>query len=178
MYEQRDTFVPRKHHADYRDRGNWGTTKTRNVHVRKVVYGFNNIFNQMKILKGNNVVISFGLTLLNAALLIDIFILTWHCWINYCERKMNRQYFRLFEVSAIWNCRYIFFRDTNHYHTYLSWQRYMYYILKFNVASKPLNCKSLEGAINVKQRESTMSSTGGTRWREKHTLISIQTSSF
>ena len=79
MYKQRDTFVPRKHHADYRDRGNWGTTKTKNVHVQKGVYGFNNIFNQMKILKRNNVVISFGLTLLNAALLIDIFILTWHC---------------------------------------------------------------------------------------------------
>ena len=32
MYEQRDTSVPRKHNADYVDRGNWGTTKTRNIH--------------------------------------------------------------------------------------------------------------------------------------------------
>ena len=33
MYEQRDTFVPRKHHADYGYRGyNWGTSKTRNIH--------------------------------------------------------------------------------------------------------------------------------------------------
>ena len=39
MYEQRDTSVPRKHHADYRDRSNWGTTKTRKVHG--VVYSFN-----------------------------------------------------------------------------------------------------------------------------------------
>ena len=31
MYEQRDTSVPIKHHADYRDKGNWGTTKTRNI---------------------------------------------------------------------------------------------------------------------------------------------------
>ena len=42
MYEQRDTFVPRKHHADYRDRGNWGTTKTRNV--PRVVYIFKHEF--------------------------------------------------------------------------------------------------------------------------------------
>ena len=39
MYEQRDTSVPRKHHADYRDRGNWDTTKTQNVHI--MVYSFN-----------------------------------------------------------------------------------------------------------------------------------------
>ena len=35
MHEQRDTSVPRKHHPDYRDRSNWGTTKSR------VVYSFN-----------------------------------------------------------------------------------------------------------------------------------------
>ena len=39
MYEQRDTSVPRKHQADYRDGGNWGTNKTRNIH--RVVYNFN-----------------------------------------------------------------------------------------------------------------------------------------
>ena len=39
MYEQRDTPVPRKHHAESSDRGNWGTTKTRNIH--RVVYTFN-----------------------------------------------------------------------------------------------------------------------------------------
>ena len=38
MYEQHDTSVPTKHHADYRDRGNWGTTNTRNIH--RVVYSF------------------------------------------------------------------------------------------------------------------------------------------
>ena len=38
MYEQRDIFVPRKHHTGYRDRGNWGTTKTRNI--QRVVYSF------------------------------------------------------------------------------------------------------------------------------------------
>ena len=38
MYEQRDTSVPRKHHADYRDEGSWGTTKTGNKH--RVVYSF------------------------------------------------------------------------------------------------------------------------------------------
>ena len=32
VHELRDTSVPRKHRAAYRDRGNWGTTKTRNVH--------------------------------------------------------------------------------------------------------------------------------------------------
>ena len=32
MYKQRDTYVPRKHHVGYRDRGNWGTSKTRNIH--------------------------------------------------------------------------------------------------------------------------------------------------
>ena len=33
MYEQRDaSVVPRKHQADYSARGNWGTTKTRNIH--------------------------------------------------------------------------------------------------------------------------------------------------
>ena len=31
MYEQRDKSVPRKLHADYRDRRNWGITKTRNI---------------------------------------------------------------------------------------------------------------------------------------------------
>ena len=25
VYEQRDTSVPRMHHADYRDKGNWGS---------------------------------------------------------------------------------------------------------------------------------------------------------
>ena len=39
VYEQRDTSVPRKHRADYRDRDNWGTTRTRNIH--RVVYSFN-----------------------------------------------------------------------------------------------------------------------------------------
>ena len=39
VYKKRDKFLPRKHHADYRDRGNWGTTKTRNINV--VVHGFN-----------------------------------------------------------------------------------------------------------------------------------------
>ena len=39
MCEQRDTSVPRKHHAGYRERGNWGTTKTINIH--RVVYSFN-----------------------------------------------------------------------------------------------------------------------------------------
>ena len=39
MYEQRDTSVPRKHHADHRDRGNWSTAKTRHIH--RVVYSFN-----------------------------------------------------------------------------------------------------------------------------------------
>ena len=39
MYEQPDTSVPRKHHADDRDRGNWGTPKTMNVH--KVIYSLN-----------------------------------------------------------------------------------------------------------------------------------------
>ena len=34
MYKQRDTSVPRKHPADYRDRGNCGTTKTRNIHIQ------------------------------------------------------------------------------------------------------------------------------------------------
>ena len=38
MCEQRDTSVPRKHQVDYRDRGNWGTTKTKNV--QRVVYSF------------------------------------------------------------------------------------------------------------------------------------------
>ena len=38
MYEQRDTSVPRKHQADYTDRGNRGATKIRNTH--RVVYGF------------------------------------------------------------------------------------------------------------------------------------------
>ena len=28
MYEQQDTSVHRKHHADYRDKGKWDTTKT------------------------------------------------------------------------------------------------------------------------------------------------------
>ena len=41
MCEQWDTSVPRKHHADHRDRGNWGTTKTENK--RRVFYSFNNI---------------------------------------------------------------------------------------------------------------------------------------
>ena len=36
--EQRDTSVPRIHHADYRDRDNWGTAKNRNIH--RVVYSF------------------------------------------------------------------------------------------------------------------------------------------
>ena len=36
MYEQRDTYVPIKHQADYRDRGNWGTTKNRNIN--RMVY--------------------------------------------------------------------------------------------------------------------------------------------
>ena len=39
MYEQWDTCVHRKHYADYRDRGNWGTTETRNIHG--MVYSFN-----------------------------------------------------------------------------------------------------------------------------------------
>ena len=33
MYDQRDTPVPKKHHADYRDKGNWGTTKTRKIYT-------------------------------------------------------------------------------------------------------------------------------------------------
>ena len=33
MYEQRDTSVPRKDHDNYRDRGDWGTTKIRNIHI-------------------------------------------------------------------------------------------------------------------------------------------------
>ena len=49
MYENWDTCVPRKHHADYRDRGNWGTSKTRNV--KRVVYRFNYII--MKVLHKN-----------------------------------------------------------------------------------------------------------------------------
>ena len=40
MYEQWDTSVPKKHHADYSDRGNLGTAKTRNIH--RVVYSFKN----------------------------------------------------------------------------------------------------------------------------------------
>ena len=40
MYEQRDTSVPRKHHAVCRDRGNWGPAKTINIH--KEVCTFNN----------------------------------------------------------------------------------------------------------------------------------------
>ena len=36
MCEQRDTPVPRKHHADYSDRDHWGTTK--NIH--RVVCAF------------------------------------------------------------------------------------------------------------------------------------------
>ena len=39
MYEQRETSAPRKHHVDYRDRGNFCTAKTRNVHG--VVDSFN-----------------------------------------------------------------------------------------------------------------------------------------
>ena len=33
MYESRDKYIPRKHHADYkeRERGNWGTTETRKI---------------------------------------------------------------------------------------------------------------------------------------------------
>ena len=33
MYEQWDTSVPRKHHANYRYRANCGTTNTRNIHT-------------------------------------------------------------------------------------------------------------------------------------------------
>ena len=36
MYEQQDATVPRKPQAGYRDGGNWGTAKTRNI--RRVVY--------------------------------------------------------------------------------------------------------------------------------------------
>ena len=39
MYEQWDRSLPRKHHVDYRDRANWGTTKTKKVH--SVVYSCN-----------------------------------------------------------------------------------------------------------------------------------------
>ena len=39
MYEQRDKSVPRRHHDDYRDRSNWGRTKTRNM-IHRVVYSF------------------------------------------------------------------------------------------------------------------------------------------
>ena len=38
MYEQRGTYVCRKHHCDHRDRGSWATTKSSNVH--RVVYSF------------------------------------------------------------------------------------------------------------------------------------------
>ena len=31
MYEHRATYVLRKHRTDYRDRGDWGTTKTSNI---------------------------------------------------------------------------------------------------------------------------------------------------
>ena len=33
MYEQQNTFVSRKYRANYKERGNWGTTKTRNIHI-------------------------------------------------------------------------------------------------------------------------------------------------
>ena len=42
MYEQRDTSVPRKHHAGYRDKGSWGTIKTRNIHLVVYIFNFNN----------------------------------------------------------------------------------------------------------------------------------------
>ena len=32
MCEQQDTSLPINHHADYIDRNNWGTNKTRNIH--------------------------------------------------------------------------------------------------------------------------------------------------
>ena len=38
MYEQREIFVPRKHHAEYRDTCDRGTTRIRNIHG--VVYSF------------------------------------------------------------------------------------------------------------------------------------------
>ena len=44
MYETLNTSVglpELKHHADYKDRGNWGTAKTRNIH--RVVYSFKHI---------------------------------------------------------------------------------------------------------------------------------------
>ena len=37
MYEQRNTCVLKKHHADYRDRGYWGTTKTRNIKIQRYI---------------------------------------------------------------------------------------------------------------------------------------------
>ena len=39
MCKQRDTSVPRKHHADHTYRDKWGTTKTGNIH--RVFYSFN-----------------------------------------------------------------------------------------------------------------------------------------
>ena len=42
MHERRDTYVPRKHQADYKDRGNWYTTETRNIH--RVVYCFKQLY--------------------------------------------------------------------------------------------------------------------------------------
>ena len=42
VYEQRDTSVPIKHHAYYTDRGNWCSTKTRNIH--RAVYIFKHVW--------------------------------------------------------------------------------------------------------------------------------------
>ena len=42
MCKQPDTSGPRKHHADYKDRGNWGTTKNRNINIE--VYSFKSGF--------------------------------------------------------------------------------------------------------------------------------------
>ena len=50
MYEQRGTSIPRKNHADYRYRGNWGTTK--NMHT--VVYSFNLWDESIKKMSGDS----------------------------------------------------------------------------------------------------------------------------
>ena len=41
VYEQRDISVPRKQHAETRNRDNWSTDKTRKIH--RVVYSFNHV---------------------------------------------------------------------------------------------------------------------------------------